>query len=162
MIWHFDHRFSTYNAPGESVLDDRKLPELTPEQHSNPSLLSIPRYWVHESHFSHTFLENQANLLGFRDVTYAGVLRTAIVSILPMVPCGNSLSLIVVENKYERDLMFLATNLSSFVFDYVARQKVGGTHMSFFIVIQLPAFPPAAYQHSCLWFPTQTLGDWIV
>jgi hypothetical protein len=161
MIWHFDHRFSTYDAPGKSVLDDRKLPELTPEQHRNPSLLSIPRYWVHESHFSSTFSEKQSNFLGFRDVTYAGVLRTAIVSIIPVVPCGNNLPLMFAKDKHEHNLMFLATNLSSFVFDYVARQKVGGTHMNFFILKQLPILPPATYQQLCPWSSTHTLGDWI-
>jgi len=31
------------------------------------------------------------------------------------------------------------------VFDFLARQKLGGTHLSDYIIKQLPALPPAAY-----------------
>jgi hypothetical protein len=44
MIWHFDHRFSTYDAPMELIAENGKLPELTEEQHRNPSLFAILRY----------------------------------------------------------------------------------------------------------------------
>jgi hypothetical protein len=39
----------------------------------------------------------------------------------------------------------LQANLASIVFDFVARQKIGGTNMSFFIFRQLPILPPSAY-----------------
>jgi hypothetical protein len=39
----------------------------------------------------------------------------------------------------------LQANLSSLVFDFVARHKVGGTHMNFFIVKQLPVLAPESY-----------------
>jgi len=40
----------------------------------------------------------------------------------------------------------LLANLCSFAFDYVARQKVGGQHLNFFIVEQLPVLPPVRYE----------------
>jgi hypothetical protein len=39
----------------------------------------------------------------------------------------------------------LLANINSFVFDYCARQKLGGTNFNFFILKQLPAVPPNAY-----------------
>jgi hypothetical protein len=39
----------------------------------------------------------------------------------------------------------LLGNFNSLVFDFVARHKVGGTHMNFFIVKQLPVIPPKIY-----------------
>ena len=36
-------------------------------------------------------------------------------------------------------------NLNSLPFDWVARQSVGGTDMTFFVMKQLPALPPEAY-----------------
>ncbi|GAA6614646.1 hypothetical protein NUACC26_004300 [Scytonema sp. NUACC26] len=39
----------------------------------------------------------------------------------------------------------LQANFSSLVFDFVAKQKVGGTNFNFFIVKQLPVLPPEAY-----------------
>lgn len=40
---------------------------------------------------------------------------------------------------------FLCGVLNSFVLDYAARQKVGGTHLSYFILYQLPVVAPAEF-----------------
>ena len=40
-----------------------------------------------------------------------------------------------------RELCLLA-NLNSLAYDFVARQKVGGLHLNFFIVEQLPTLRP--------------------
>jgi hypothetical protein len=40
--------------------------------------------------------------------------------------------------------------LSSLCFDFVAKQKIGGSHVNFFIMEQLPVLPPQAYQRSDL------------
>ena len=37
------------------------------------------------------------------------------------------------------------TNVNSLAFDYVARQKIGGTHMTYAFPKQLPVLPPDAY-----------------
>ena len=39
----------------------------------------------------------------------------------------------------------MVANLDCLVFDFVARQKIGGTHMNFFILKQLPVIPPHNY-----------------
>ncbi|MEH1913164.1 MAG: hypothetical protein V7L10_02215 [Nostoc sp.] len=39
----------------------------------------------------------------------------------------------------------LLANFCSLTFDFVNRHKVGGTHMNFFIVKQLPVLPPELY-----------------
>ena len=39
----------------------------------------------------------------------------------------------------------MLANLGCLVFDYVVRQKIGGTHMNFFYVEQLPVIPPQGY-----------------
>jgi hypothetical protein len=48
MFWHFDHRFGTYEGQTQAQANQGKLPELNPEQHRDPNLLSLPRYWVAE------------------------------------------------------------------------------------------------------------------
>jgi hypothetical protein len=161
MVSLFDHRFGTYKDQTEAQARQGKLPELTPEQHDDLTLLSIPRYWVRETQMQEVMKDGRSALLAFRDIARATDIRTAIFSIVPVVPCGNSLPLTIIYDKNSHEIMFLATSVSSFVFDYVARQKVGGTHMNFFILEQLPILPPATYQRSCPWSPTQSLGDWI-
>jgi hypothetical protein len=42
-------------------------------------------------------------------------------------------------------LLFLA-NLNSLVFDYSARQKLGGNHLTFTVLNQLPVIPPEQYR----------------
>lgn len=53
-------------------------------------------------------------------------------------------------------------NLISPAFDYVARQKVGGTAMAYFIFKQLPVLPPETYRQPTPWQPGITLRDWIL
>jgi hypothetical protein len=52
--------------------------------------------------------------------------------------------------------------VSSFVFDYVARQKIGGSHMKFFTLKQLPVLPPSQYAMTCKWDERASLGNWIL
>jgi hypothetical protein len=46
----------------------------------------------------------------------------------------------------------LAGNLSALVFDFVARQKVGGVNFSFYYMSQLPALPPSTYNSDAIDF----------
>jgi hypothetical protein len=45
--------------------------------------------------------------------------------------------------------------------DFVTPQKVGRLHLNFFIVNQLPLFPPDYYAQRCPWDRRQTLERWI-
>jgi len=55
----------------------------------------------------------------------------------------------------------LLANLNSFAYDFIARQKVGGLHLNFFIVEQLPTLPPDRYEEKCPWDKKATLEKWI-
>jgi hypothetical protein len=58
--------------------------------------------------------------------------------------------------------MFVA-NMNSFALDYAARQKVGGTHMSNFILKQLPVLARPKYRQSCAWGAQGgTFASWIM
>ena len=57
--------------------------------------------------------------------------------------------------------MCLLANLNSLPLDYFARQKIGGVTLNFFIVEQLPMFPPDRYEKLCPWDKSQTLEKWI-
>ena len=97
----------------------------------------------------------------FRDIARSTDMRTAVFCIIPVVPCGNKLPIAAVDPSYGRELTYLASSTSSFVFDYVARQKVGGVNLNFFILKQLPVLPPGHYKLSCKWDGRASLGDWI-
>ncbi|MGH9092653.1 MAG: hypothetical protein ACRDZR_14945, partial [Acidimicrobiales bacterium] len=55
----------------------------------------------------------------------------------------------------------LAAVLSSFAFDFVTRQKVGGTHLNFFVVEQLPVLPPETFDAPCPWDASTTVASWL-
>src|SRR5262249_46382643 len=56
----------------------------------------------------------------------------------------------------------LIANLNSFIQDYGARQKVGGTHMKYNVFRQLAVPPPLVYEMSPSWDITISLADWLV
>jgi hypothetical protein len=56
----------------------------------------------------------------------------------------------------------LCANLASFCFDYTARQKVGGTHLTYSYLKQLPVLPPSTYPACCPWNVALTLRDWFL
>ena len=79
--------------------------------------------------------------MGFRDIARSTDERTAIFSVLPPVALNNKAPLIRCEGRP----YLLLSSLNSIVSDYVTRQKVGGTNMSFFYVAQLPVLRPDVY-----------------
>ena len=78
----------------------------------------------------------------------------------PTAGVGHTLPLVLAGNT--NHLAFLAINLSLFVLDYAARQKVGGTHLTFGLLHQLPVLPPAAYAQTTPWSPGQSLAAWLL
>lgn len=54
---------------------------------------------------------------------------------------------------------YLVSVLSTFVFDYVARQKIGNPNINFFIMEQLPILPPETFTSPCPWNKNQTLSE---
>jgi hypothetical protein len=84
--------------------------------------------------------------LGFRDVTNATNERTAIFSVLPRAAFGHKMPMVLLTTAPTptHACCFLA-NVNTLVFDYVTRQKIGGTSLGYFILKQLPIRSPSAY-----------------
>ena len=84
--------------------------------------------------------------LGFRDVCHSAVERTVVASVFPTYAVGNNLPVISIDQSLSPShLAALQANFSSLVFDFIARHKIGGNHLNFFIAKQLPALPPEHY-----------------
>ncbi|MDJ0465271.1 DNA methyltransferase [Streptomyces sp. H27-C3] len=167
MLHHYDHRFSTYEDATEKQLNERTLPRFTEEQHQNPDATPLPRYWVPEhdvptGEFDKSGQEiivpgvksrfaakgwNRGWVMGWRDVCRASDERTMIGSAAPSYGFGHKYLLAISPNG-----ALLSSVWSSSVLDYTARQSIGGTSMSYFIVRQLPVPTPEslAAHHSSL------------
>jgi hypothetical protein len=83
-------------------------------------------------------------LLGFRDITNTTNERTAIFSVMPRVAVGHTCPLAFTKQPADEALLLL-TCMDSFAHDYVVRQKVGGTHLTYMYLKQFPVLPPSAY-----------------
>ena len=92
-------------------------------------------------------------LMGWRDITNATNERTVIASVLPRTAVGNNLPLMMFPATLDaRRAAALLANLDSLALDFVARHKVGGTHLNYFIYKQLPVLPPDRYTDADLAF----------
>jgi hypothetical protein len=90
-------------------------------------------------------------LLGFRDITNSTNERTVISSVIQRAAVGHTMPLIFSNSNTKKNAAFLS-NLDSIILDFIARQKVGGTHLTYGYLKQLPILPPDFYTETDLNF----------
>lgn len=137
MFHQFDHRWATYEPEAER-------PRLTtPEERRDPGATIFPRYWVAGSEIDERLDGRETEwLLGWRDICRASDERTLIASVTPRAAAPDNF-LLMLDVEPARAPLLLAV-LNSFVADFAARQKVGGIHLKFFTMRQLPIPRPDA------------------
>lgn len=133
MLHHYDTRWATY-------LPDGSVRLVTPREKADESFHVMPRYWVAEAEVDRKLdgKWDKAWLLGWRDITNTTNARTLITAMIPRIAVGNKVPLALAQ----RGRAELQAAWSSFAADFVARQKMGGTTMNFFIFMQLPMPTP--------------------
>ena len=87
----------------------------------------------------------------------AGDERTVIVSVVPRSAVNHKLPLLTSDH----DPTCLIANLNTLVFDYCARQKLGGTDLTYFYVKQFPILPPDAYTTADLRFIVPRVAELV-
>jgi hypothetical protein len=161
MLGHFDHRFGTYHCATQAQINKGTLPRITDSDHDDPNLESRSHYWVERSEVAAKLKGNWGGrwLLGWRDNTKASNERTFIPSVLPTSAAGDTLLLAYPSNPRHGPL--LQAVWSSLVFDYVARQKLSGSHIKYFTTKQLACPRPSAFDECTPWYAHLTLADWV-
>lgn len=159
MIHHYDHRWNTF--------EERKERDSTLEEKQNPDFHAQPRYWMAEPKVAEVLERRDWKrpwLLGFRDVTNNTNERTMITSPFPQSAVGHTCPLIF-SSKYSFQVILFSMLCSSFSFDYNARQKLGGTHLTYLYFKQLPVLPPEAFDAPCPWSgdsSSQSVADFLL
>ena len=178
MIHYFDHRLGTYEGQTQAQANMGTLPRLSHDQQDDPDFVVLPRYWVQEfdtlneqkskpdkpvynrgvtstpeaKHWDHGWL------LGWRDICRSTDERTVICA---HCPAPQSDTLIPLCSRQQADGVPIR-QYASFVFDYVARQKMAGTHLTYSFLNQLPVLPPDVYEIRAPWQEqARPLKDWI-
>ena len=147
MIHQFDHRWSSVCVNPHSRHNPYVNDELTKEQHADPSFLPTPQYWAPARQVEDIVPESRGWSVGYRDIARPTDARTMIASIMPWSGSDLAIRLIIPSavgfNAHAASC--LLANFNSFAFDFVTRQKVQGTHLSWYILEQLPIVAPDDY-----------------
>jgi len=162
MLQAFDHRAAGIVIDKDNWMRQGQTVDTAPVHHANPEFLAVPRWWAAQTDVDAELQHMRPAYVAYKRITSATNSRTMIACMLPRAASVNSVCLIIPDDKISAvtSCAFLA-NLNSFVFDYVARQKVGAVDLNFFIVEQLPTLLPDAYSDKCPWNKKQTLEEWI-
>lgn len=159
MIWHYNHHYGTWPTEGERP-NSINMPSL--EELSNPNSHIMPWYWVPLSAVKDRLVKYDKDgnvvwewkhkwILGFRDVTNATNERTFICSPIPdSAGVGNSATLLFAERR-TMPVASLCAMMSSLVFDYTTKQKIGGSHASISFVKQFPVLTPDQIPSATQW-----------
>lgn len=149
----------------EGGSDKSKTRDCTLAEKQDSAYLPTPRYWVSEADvllravpLSRDEKKELAKvspdevvrrlrprapkwLVAFRDITNATNEHTAIFSVLPLVGCGNNAPILEFHGNADNGPL-LATLMSGLVTDYIARNKLGGTHLNAFYLYQAACLAP--------------------
>lgn len=152
MIHQFDHRWA--------IFEDGETRDCTDAEKADVEFTIRTRYYVAENEVKSELSSkwNRRWMLGYRRISNATNERTFLLSAIPATGAGDSVFLVFPDLSLAPKLYScLIANLNSIPFDYVARQKMGGTNLNFYIVNQLPVLSPKAYDSSELDFITSTV-----
>ena len=146
MVQAFDHRAASVVVNQENLMRPGQPLASTLDELKDPEYRSKPQSWIEESDVASRLSKSWGNdwLLCFKDVTSATNERTFISAVVPLSGIANSL-IVVLLSTPARQTAALYANLNALVFDFVTRTKVGGLHLNYFLVKQLPVIPPEAY-----------------
>lgn len=147
LIHQFDHRWATYADDGDSR-------DVTLVEKADPDFAVTPRYWVDKAEVAQRLAEKGWQhqwLMAWRDITGVEKIRTVIANVVPLSGVGHTLPLFMT-NHSPRHAAAMLGNFDSLVLDYVARVKVGGTHLTYGYLKQFPVLPPTSYTEADLAF----------
>ena len=154
MVQAFDHRAASVVVNLKNQHRPAQPVPATLDQHRDMEWLPDPQFWVMRSE---TSFPDASYLLGFKDVTAPTNVRSMIAALIPGSGVGNTLPIVSIDGRAAADAALLLANFDAIPFDYVARQKIQGQHLNWFIVEQLPVVPPETYE--TVRFGPRTAGD---
>lgn len=159
MIWHYNHHYGAFPNDGERP---NSIPSTEISNLKDVNSVLKPWYWVPSLAVQDRLIEKDRNgnvtwewkhsfYIAFRDVTGATNERTCVASIMPSsCGAGDNAPLALASRGIIPSCALLAM-MSSIPFDFVARQKVGGTHLNLFMLKQLPFLTPDQIPSPILW-----------
>ena len=151
MVQIFDHRAASVIVNSRNLNRPNQPKETRLDEHTDPNWLPRPLFWVTEHDLN--WHQGSEWILTVKLVSSPTNIRTVISTLVPKAGIGNSLPVFFPLSQAEaaasfeaRDsLWLLVANFSAFALDFVARQKLQGQNLNFFILEQLPVIAPEDY-----------------
>lgn len=159
MIWHYNHHYGTWPTEGERP-NSINMPSL--DELSNPNSHIMPWYWVPLSAVKDRLVKYDKDgnvvwewkhkwLFAFRDIARGVDMRTFIIAPIPDAKgVGHTATLLYAERGCMPGASLYGM-MSSLIFDYCSRQKIGGTHASINYVKQFPVLTPDQIPSTMQW-----------
>ena len=146
MIHHFDHRANSVGYNPASEHNPYVSEPVTDAEKANPGYFPRTQYWVPAHEVARKLRQDERWTVAFRDIARATDERTMIATIVPWSGFGNKVPLLLADPVFPpADAACLTANFSSLALDHVAKRKLQGTSMNWYIVEQLPMIAPDDY-----------------
>ena len=158
MVQMFDHRAASIVNKENNLFRPGQPNRTTTEELQDRTFSPRPRYWVGRG--DNQVVQDFDWFLAFKDITASTNVRTMIAAFVPQAGYGHTLPVLVPsDSSFDGpSSVCVMGNLNSFLFDYIARQKVQATHLMWYIVEQLPVIAPEDYDRQ---FGSTTARDLV-
>ncbi len=141
MAQAYDHRASDVYINPENVYRQGQKLSVSAEAKGDPDRYPVPRLYVQDCG---KWPNSDEWIIAFKDITKTTNMRTMIATLLPKSGVAHTFPVLSlkpeVKNRAPTASVILG-NLNSIPFDYIARQKVPGTHFTWLVLEQLPIVP---------------------
>jgi len=87
--------------------------------------------------------------------------RMLIGSVVPVTGVGHSAAVWLIKACEPGRVLALLACIDSYIQDYICRQKVGGSNLSFFLMNQFAVLPPSRFDVGCPWSTKEMVGQWV-
>lgn len=148
MVQLYDHRVADVVVNTKNLHRAAQQEAIQDAGKQQPDRYPAPQFWVKRAEVDKTSKGEWA--LGFKEITAPTNVRSMIAALMPGVGFGNKVPILLfpqscAANENAMQAAFLLSNLNSFAFDFVLRQKLQGQTINLFILEQLPVIAPAPF-----------------
>jgi hypothetical protein len=162
MVGMYDHRAASIRFDPTNRVRRNQPVALSCSEHEDPTWLACPMFWVNSADVRERCGGLPTWCLSVKDVTSSTNERTSIGAMLAGVALTDSLPWLATPEGARMNGCLLA-NLNSYVFDYIARQKVAGLHLRGHYLGQLPVVGLSTFKVQCPWSRVAgQLSEWIM
>ena len=164
MVDFFDHRAADIRFSEQARQRKAQPASISDADKRSAHRVALPLFWISAADWRRALPAGADDhwLIGFASVTSPTNERTFCPSIIPKSGAGNSFPLLSAQARPQERALSLC-NMSAYVFDFSARQKVGGVNLNFFLVQQFAVLEAASFGKQAEWLANAlVLSDWFV